>query len=87
MGRRFGLAGTATAAVVPPADRPVFARRARPDGSCDEYPFASTDEGGAGASIANVPVAEQHTQGGLMSGFYSSQRMLDGDSFHVAVVP
>jgi hypothetical protein len=62
-------------------------RQQRPGGSCDEYPFASTDEGGAGASIANVPIGEQGIQGTLMSGFYSSQRMLDGDAFHVAVLP
>jgi len=82
---RSGIAARRRAAC-PPAVVKRF-RRARPDGSCDEYPFASTEEGGAGASIANVPAAAQRVQGGLMSGFYSSQRMLDGDAFHVAVVP
>ncbi|MGW6306069.1 NucA/NucB deoxyribonuclease domain-containing protein [Streptomyces niveus] len=30
--------------------------------SCDEYPFASTFEGGIGAQTMGVPVAEQRTQ-------------------------
>jgi len=82
---RSGIAARRRAAC-PPAVVKRF-RRARPGGSCDEYPFASTSEGGGGASIANVPAAEQRSQGGLMSGFYSSQRMLDGDAFRVAVGP
>jgi RHS repeat-associated protein len=47
--------------------------------SCDEYPFASTEEGGAGnrarVSLRPVPVLEQATQGGLLSVFYSACRI------------
>jgi hypothetical protein len=53
--------------------------------SCDEYPFATTSEGGAGASVAAVPTLEQSSQGGTLSGFYSSLKA--GDKFKVAVGP
>lgn len=32
-------------------------------GSCDEYEFASTVEGGAGARTEEVPIREQNCQG------------------------
>ena len=35
-------------------------------GSPDEYPFASTYEGGAGARAAGVPLNEQHIQGAVI---------------------
>ena len=38
--------------------------------SCDEYPFASTFEGGVGASTALVPPREQSIQGGVLRQFY-----------------
>jgi RHS repeat-associated protein len=41
--------------------------------SLDEYPFASTFQGGAGASINAVPRSEQNFQGGTLSGFYKSR--------------
>jgi hypothetical protein len=38
---------------------------------CDEYPFASAEEGGAGrASVALMPAIEQMIQGGKLSAFY-----------------
>ncbi|MBT0565650.1 NucA/NucB deoxyribonuclease domain-containing protein [Williamsia sp. CHRR-6] len=60
--------------------------------SCDEYPFASTVEGGASASIAWVPLAEQVrvdgddidvAQGTLLSTFYRENRVIEGDKFFV----
>lgn len=36
-------------------------------GSPDEYPFASTLQGGAGARVAGVPIGEQRIQGGRFS--------------------
>jgi hypothetical protein len=39
--------------------------------SCDEYPFASTVQGGVGASVRKVPLVEQFSQGGTLSIFYS----------------
>src|SRR5260370_42270649 len=45
-------------------------------GSPDEYPFAPTYEGGAGAGVAGVPLAEQRIQGGVISSFYANQNEL-----------
>ena len=54
--------------------------------SCDEYPFASTLQGGFGASIMGVPESEQNSQGGLLSAFYRYK--LGGQvNFAVVVVP
>ncbi|MGW3044377.1 NucA/NucB deoxyribonuclease domain-containing protein [Kitasatospora sp. NPDC001159] len=54
--------------------------------SCDEYPFASTYEGGIGAQTMGVPVAEQRIQGPDISGFYSRKRIKRGDEFMVLVI-
>jgi len=65
--------------------------RPRPAGKqCDEYPFASTREGGRGAPAdsrgwAWVPTKEQQRQGGLINSFYNADRVLDGDAFWVSV--
>jgi deoxyribonuclease NucA/NucB len=53
--------------------------------SCDEYPFASTLEGGRGASIAGVPRVEQRRQGGALRAFYAKERVRVGDRFLVVV--
>ena len=53
--------------------------------SCDEYPFASTLQGGRGASIAGVPRVEQRRQGGALRSFYAKERVGVGDSFLVVV--
>ena len=60
---------------------------ARPDGSCDEYPFASTNEGGARASRANVNLRQNQRGGALLGGFYKRQRVLTGDAFWVFAAP
>lgn len=39
------------------------------DTSCDEYPFASTVEGGSGAIVRGVPLSEYPRQGGQFSAF------------------
>lgn len=57
-----------------------------PGYSCDEYPFASTYEGGAGAAIRGVPVREQHIQGAVLSTFYRTRGIKDGTRFGVRVV-
>jgi hypothetical protein len=54
-------------------------------GSPDEYPFASTVEGGAGARVTAVPLAEQRIQGGVMSQFYRQHGIKQGDAFRVVV--
>ncbi len=79
----------------PPSGRPVRGGVVVPDvapppSSCDEYPFASTYEGASQTTkpdwgTAMVPVAQQNSQGGLISSFYQAQRVLDGDAFWVSV--
>ncbi|MGV9567551.1 NucA/NucB deoxyribonuclease domain-containing protein [Streptomyces sp. NPDC003480] len=72
-------------AVCPRGQRPP-----RPGLSCDEYPLATTKEGGlnlpAGSrGTAWVPQQEQNQQGGRVTTFHKKQRVLDGDAFWVAV--
>lgn len=54
-------------------------------GSPDEYPFASTLEGGAGARVAGVPVQEQYIQGAMLRNFYAKYGIGDGGIFRVVV--
>jgi hypothetical protein len=51
--------------------------------SCDEYPFASTQEGGSTSRIAWVPLAENNTQGNTLIDFYRKSRVMTGDAFYV----
>jgi RHS repeat-associated protein len=53
--------------------------------SRDEYPFASTYEGGSGARVVYAPVAEQDAQGVLMRNFYRDNNIIDGVKFNVKV--
>ncbi len=53
--------------------------------SPDEYPFASTIEGGQGAHVTPVPLREQRIQGGQISSFYQKHGIGDGDPFAVEV--
>ena len=63
----------------------------RPSGkSCDEYPFASTKEGGNGVPANSrgsemVPTVEQNNQRDLIREFYYSNRVLNEDAFWVSV--
>jgi hypothetical protein len=54
-------------------------------GQCDEYPFASTREGGAGAQEMEVPPRENACQGGTLSAKYGAGGIRDGDSFLVVI--
>lgn len=54
--------------------------------SLDEFPFASTAEGGAGSFVAVVPLQEQNIQGGMLSSFYQRYNLKHGDRFIVRVV-
>jgi hypothetical protein len=58
-------------------------RPAKAGFSLDEYPFASTYQGGAGARVIEVPEKEQDMQGGVLSTFYQNNRLQDGDEFDV----
>ncbi|MFJ3714050.1 NucA/NucB deoxyribonuclease domain-containing protein [Streptomyces sp. NPDC090053] len=63
---------------LPPLDRP----------SCDEYPFATTSEGGTHVAanqrtITWVTVRENNTQGGRITAFKKKYRVMDTDPFYV----
>lgn len=60
--------------------------KAGPGMSLDEFPFASTKQGGKGAAVAAIPTSEQNAQGGKLSSFYQKNNIKDGDSFIVEVV-
>lgn len=51
----------------------------------DEYPYASTFEGGEGALVAYVPSRENSSQGGQLRALYSN--MKQGEAFLVLPVP
>ena len=51
-------------------------------GQCDEYPMASTDEGGEKARAEEVPARENQCQGPS----YGAQYPLDGESFLVGII-
>ncbi len=51
--------------------------------SCDEFPFASVEEGGTGASLRCVPQADQNSEGGQLSAFYAN--LSPGDQYTVTV--
>lgn len=55
--------------------------------SWDEYPYASTLQGGAGATTMAVPIREQRVQGGQLNGLYRSHNMQSGSPFAVVLVP
>ena len=55
--------------------------------SWDEYPFASSLEGGAGTIIARVPLSEQNMQGWTLSQFYRLNNVNLGDRYKVAILP
>lgn len=59
--------------------------------SCDEYPLASTYQGGNGAaphdrSTRLVPRSANNSQGGLTSAYYDYYRILDQDRFYVQAI-
>ncbi|MFF3467449.1 DNRLRE domain-containing protein [Streptomyces sp. NPDC002619] len=54
--------------------------------SCDEYPFATSMEGGVGSQLMGVPWAEQQTQGTTISAFYRTNKIKRGDPYLVAVI-
>lgn len=49
----------------------------------DEFPYASTLEGGDEPSVSWVSKSENSSHGGALSGFYQSHRMEEGDQFIV----
>jgi len=61
-------------------------KKTTPNGSCDEYPFASVLEGGSGASIMEVPIGEQRTQGGVNNNFYRDKLKSEAGAKFLVVV-
>ncbi|MGQ0840854.1 NucA/NucB deoxyribonuclease domain-containing protein [Actinokineospora sp.] len=55
------------------------------NGSCDEYPFASSQEGGKGARTEEVHPDEQNCQGGTLSTSYRYQNIKDGEAYLVVI--
>jgi len=55
--------------------------------SLDEYPFASSAQGGAGASVAAVPLRENFIQGGIIAASYMLERINVNDNYLVIVIP
>ncbi len=53
--------------------------------SLDEFPFASSKQGGKGAAVAAIPTSEQNAQGGKLSSFYQKHNLKHGDSYWVKV--
>jgi hypothetical protein len=63
---------------------------------CDEYPFATTQEGAVTGTIDPqrprssarlIPGDDNEKSGGLLGGFYSTQRVLHTDAFVVTITP
>lgn len=54
--------------------------------SRDEYPFASTFEGGAGAWVGHGAPSENQAGGGLLRTLLVEHRLRPGDSFYVRVI-
>jgi hypothetical protein len=52
----------------------------------DEFPFASSRQGGVGSFVRAVPIWEQRMQGRLLGAFYRSNRIGQGDLYLVVVV-
>lgn len=50
----------------------------------DEYPYASSREGGTGSVTRCVPATENSRQGGTLSSFYTNNGITDGDAYNVA---
>lgn len=60
-------------------------------GSCDEFSLASTYQGASRVASGNystrtVTPESNSSQGGIMSSYYTSQRILDGDPFGLVAI-
>lgn len=58
----------------------------KPSYECDEYPFASTVQGGASSQINWVPGEENGFQGRWIGSFFQVNRIMQGDPFNVALL-
>lgn len=55
--------------------------------SLDEYPFASSLQGGRGSRVTPVPIIQNLIQGGIISVSYRLEKINIGDDFWVVVIP
>lgn len=63
-----------------------YKKKPKPSGySWDEYPFASTFEGGEGASVMAVPISEQGKQAIKNRTFYQQNNLSVFSPFYVQV--
>ena len=53
----------------------------------DEYPYATTMEGGANASVMPVPAEENTRHGGYISSLIKANNMRTGDKFQIMLIP
>ncbi|MFD2919975.1 DUF6443 domain-containing protein [Terrimonas rubra] len=53
----------------------------------DEYPYASTKEGGNGADVNYVPTSENRRHGGLIGALVVANNMQSGDMFQMVLIP
>jgi hypothetical protein len=74
---------TRVSAKVRDANRAANLRLYTGSTSMDEFPFASTAEGGPGAYLTQVSIAEQRAQGSLLSAFYRLNGIQTGDPFGI----
>jgi len=58
-----------------------------PGTSIDEFPFASSKEGGAGAAATPIDEDEQNKQGGKIGGFYRKHKIKNNMQYKVKIVP
>jgi RHS repeat-associated protein len=57
------------------------------NGSFDEYPFASSKEGGANSRVTPVPLWQNCVQGGIIAASYKIQDINEGVPFTVVPIP
>lgn len=55
--------------------------------SIDEFPFASSTQGGAGAAATPIDQNEQNKQGGKLSAFYKKHKITNKKQYNVKIVP
>jgi len=55
--------------------------------SWDEYPFASSVQGGSWTSVSPVPLWENCVQGGIISACYTIEKIKPGNDYFVVVIP
>ena len=59
----------------------------RPGFNRDEFPYATTQEGGKGAAVNYVPSPETKSHGGSLGSFIKENKLKSGDKFLVVLVP